>query len=108
MRGGDRSLRGYDTDSLSAMQNGYTVGGQVLAVGSAEYNYEFKPGFRAAAFVDAGNAYDVDFKTKTKVGVGTGIRWASPVGLVRLDVAAGVLEDDVPVRVYFFIGSPLQ
>ena len=106
--GGDRSLRGYDTDSLSAMQNGYTVGGQVLAVGSAEYNYEFKPGFRAAAFVDAGNAYDVDFKTKTKVGVGTGIRWASPVGLVRLDVAAGVLEDDVPVRVYFFIGSPLQ
>ncbi|WP_230660191.1 autotransporter assembly complex protein TamA [Psychrobacter sp. I-STPA10] len=106
--GGDRSLRGYDYDSLSAMQNGYTVGGQILALGSVEYNYEFKPGFRAAVFTDLGNAYDKDFKTDTKVGVGTGIRWASPVGLVRLDVAAGVLEDDVPVRLYFFIGSPLQ
>ncbi|WP_227430145.1 BamA/TamA family outer membrane protein [Psychrobacter sp. I-STPA6b] len=107
--GGDRSIRGYDYDSLSAKNSkGYLVGGQVLAVGSAEYNYEFKPGFRAAVFADAGNAYDRDFKTDTKLGVGVGLRWASPVGVVRLDVAAGVLEDNIPVRLHFFIGSPLQ
>lgn len=105
--GGDQSIRGYDYESLSPIDNGYLTGGQILAVGSAEYNYEFKPGFRAAVFTDVGNAYDKDFETETKVGVGVGIRWASPVGVVRVDVAAGVTEESIPVRLSFFIGSPL-
>jgi len=105
--GGDQSIRGYDYESLSPLENGYLTGGQVLAVGSAEYNYEFRPGFRGAFFTDVGNAYDKDFDTETKVGVGVGIRWASPVGMVRVDVAAGVTEDSIPVKLHFFIGSPL-
>ena len=105
--GGDQSIRGYDYESLSPLDKGYLTGGQVLAVGSAEYNYEFKPGFRGAFFTDVGNAYDKNFETETKVGVGVGIRWASPVGVVRVDVAAGVTEDSIPVRLHFFIGSPL-
>ena len=105
--GGDQSIRGYDYNSLSPIDKGYLTGGQILAVGSAEYNYEFKPGFRGAIFSDVGNAYDKDFNADTKVGVGVGIRWASPIGVVRVDVAAGVTEDDIPVRLHFFIGSPL-
>ena len=105
--GGDQSIRGYDYESLSPIDKGYLTGGQILAVGSAEYNYEFKPGFRGAVFTDVGNAYDKDFETDTKVGVGVGIRWASPVGVVRVDVAAGVTEDSIPVRLHLFIGSPL-
>lgn len=105
--GGDQSLRGYDYESLSPIDKGYLTGGQVLAVGSAEYNYEFRPGFRGAFFTDVGNAYDKNFDTDTKVGVGVGIRWASPVGVVRVDVAAGVTEESIPVRLHFFIGSPL-
>lgn len=105
--GGDQSIRGFDYNSLSPIENGYLTGGQVLAVGSAEYNYEFKPGFRAAVFTDVGNAYDSNFETDTKVGVGVGVRWASPIGVVRLDVAAGVTEESIPVRLHFFIGSPL-
>ncbi|WP_367106128.1 autotransporter assembly complex family protein [uncultured Psychrobacter sp.] len=106
--GGDQSLRGYDYESLSPKDsNGNLTGGQVLAVGSAEYNYEFRPGFRGAVFTDVGNAYDKNFGNETKVGVGVGIRWASPVGVVRVDVAAGVTEDSVPIRLHFFIGSPL-
>ena len=106
--GGDQSLRGYDYESLSPLNDkGYLTGGQILAVGSAEYNYEFKPGFRGAFFTDVGNAYDKNFEADTKVGVGVGIRWASPVGVVRVDVAAGVTEEDIPVRLHFFIGSPL-
>ena len=105
--GGDQSIRGYDYESLSPLENGYLTGGQVLAVGSAEYNYEFKPGIRGAFFTDVGNAYDENFDTETKVGVGVGIRWASPVGVVRVDVAAGVTEESIPIRLHFFIGSPL-
>lgn len=106
--GGDRSIRGYDYNSLSATEKGYLVGGQVLAVGSTEYNYEFKPGLRGAVFADVGNAYDTNFEADTKLGLGFGVRWASPVGMVRVDLAAGVLEDSIPVRLHFFIGSPLQ
>ncbi|MBB3107464.1 translocation and assembly module TamA [Psychrobacter luti] len=105
--GGDQSIRGYDYESLSPIDKGYLTGGQILAVGSAEYNYEFRPGFRGAFFTDVGNAYDKDFETDTKVGVGVGIRWASPVGVVRVDVAAGVTEESIPVRLHLFIGSPL-
>lgn len=105
--GGDQSIRGYDYESLSPIDKGYLTGGQILAVGSAEYNYEFRPGFRGAFFTDVGNAYDKNFDTETKVGVGVGVRWASPIGVVRVDVAAGVTEDSIPVRLHFFIGSPL-
>lgn len=105
--GGDQSIRGYDYESLSPIDKGFLTGGQVLAVGSTEYNYEFRPGFRGALFTDVGNAYDKNFDTETKVGVGVGIRWASPVGVVRVDVAAGVTEESIPVRLHFFIGSPL-
>ena len=103
--GGDRSLRGYDYQSLSTLENGYLIGGEVLALGSAEYNYAFRPTLRGAVFADVGNAYDTNFETDTKLGVGFGVRWASPVGMVRLDLGAGVLEDSIPVRLYFYIGS---
>ncbi|MBS9779154.1 MAG: BamA/TamA family outer membrane protein [Moraxellaceae bacterium] len=105
--GGDQSIRGYDYNSLSPVSNGYLTGGQVLAVGSGEYSYEFKEGLRGAIFADVGNAYDKDLKTPTKLGVGFGIRWASPVGALRLDVGTGVTEKDLPIRLHLFIGSPL-
>lgn len=105
--GGDQSIRGYDYKSLSTEQNGYLVGGQNLAVGSLEYNYQFKPKWRGAVFVDAGNAFDKQFNDPVKVGAGFGVRWSSPVGPVRVDVGAGVSETHVPIRLHFFIGPQL-
>jgi len=109
--GGDASIRGYNTDSLAPTYGGenFLVGGDALAVGSAEYNYEFRPSFRGAVFTDFGNAYDTtgEYDNATAVSIGTGIRWRSPIGLVRLDVAKGLTGDNNDVRLHFFIGSPL-
>lgn len=109
--GGDSSIRGYNTDSLGPTYGGenFLVGGDALAVGSAEYNYEFRPSFRGAVFTDFGNAYDTtgEYDNTTAVSIGTGIRWQSPIGLVRLDVAKGLTGDNNDVRLHFFIGSPL-
>ncbi len=105
--GGDQSIRGYDYKSLSTLVNGYEIGGQNLAVGSFEYNYLFKPKLRGAVFVDAGNAFDAKFNDPVKIGVGFGVRWASPVGPVRIDLAAGVSEKSPPIRLVFYIGAPL-
>ena len=105
--GGDQSIRGYDYKSLSPTEQGVLIGGQALAVGSLEYNYQFKQGWRAAIFADVGNAYDDKFSTPTKYGAGLGVRWASPVGPIRIDVAAGIDETSIPIRLHFFIGPPL-
>ena len=105
--GGDQTIRGFDYKSLSPQLDGFKIGGQALAVGSLEYNYQFKEGWRAAVFTDVGNAYDQDFKTPTAYGVGLGVRWASPIGPIRIDVASGISDDDHPIRIHFFIGSPL-
>jgi translocation and assembly module TamA len=105
--GGDQSIRGYDYKSLSTLVNGYEIGGQNLVVGSFEYNYLFKPKLRGAVFVDAGNAFDAKFNDPVKFGVGFGIRWASPFGSVRVDLAAGISEKSPPIRLVFYIGAPL-
>lgn len=105
--GGDQSIRGYDYKSLSTTENGLLIGGQVLATAGVEYNYLVRPAWRVAVFSDVGNAYDKTFKTPTKVGVGAGVRWASPIGPIRVDVAAGVSEKSTPIRIHFFIGPPL-
>jgi len=105
--GGDQSIRGFDYKSLSPEEFGYKVGGQALATTSLEYNYQFKDGWRAAVFADAGNAYDKDFNTPTAYSAGLGIRWSSPVGPIRLDVAAGLSDDNIPIRLHFFIGPQL-
>jgi translocation and assembly module TamA len=105
--GGDQSIRGYDYKSLSTLVNGYEIGGQNLVVGSFEYNYLFQPKLRGAVFVDAGNAFDNQFTAPIKVGAGFGIRYASPIGPLRIDLAAGVSERSPPIRLVFYIGAPL-
>lgn len=105
--GGDQSIRGYDYKSLSTVRDGQLSGGQNLAVASLEYNYRFLPKWRGAVFVDAGNAFDEQFSDDVKVGAGLGVRWSSPIGPIRIDVAAGVSEASLPIRLHFFIGPSL-
>ena len=105
--GGDQSLRGFDYKSLSPVEYGYDVGGQALAVGSVEYNYQFKEGWRAAIFSDVGNAYNKNFSNNTEYSIGLGIRWKSPIGPIRLDLASGISDPDRPIRLHFYIGSQL-
>lgn len=108
--GGDQSIRGYGTDTQAPRYEGsFLLGGNALAVGSFEYNYEFKTGLRGAIFTDFGNAYDLqgDESNSTKIGAGVGVRWASPIGIVRLDVASAISDDGNPLKIHFLIGSPL-
>lgn len=105
--GGDQSIRGYDYQSIAPVNDaGYLMGGQVMAVGSLEYNYEFKEGLRLAMFGDVGGAYDKNFTNDTKIGAGVGVRWASPVGTVRVDIAKGIESGSTPIRLHFMIGLP--
>ena len=105
--GGDQSLRGFAFRSLGPTDDdGDVVGGRYLATGSAEYSYPVVGGWRMAAFVDAGNAFDQLDEVDPEVGVGFGVRWRSPVGPLRIDLAWGVSRDDNPLRLHLSVGPP--
>ncbi len=107
--GGDVSVRGYAYNSLGPTDPfGAVVGGENLLVGSIELDQQIAADWSLAAFVDSGNAYDAinDFNPAT--GVGVGIRWFSPLGPIRVDVAVP-LEKDAPddYRVHITLGPDL-
>jgi translocation and assembly module TamA len=106
--GGDQSVRGYDYQTLAPRDDaGFVVGGRYMGTGSVEYGRLFLPHWRAATFVDAGNAFD-SIKARPKVGTGFGVRWISPVGAIRLDLAWALSADHgVPWRLHFSMGSAL-
>jgi translocation and assembly module TamA len=105
--GGDQSIRGYGYKSISPKDiNGISVGARNLLTGSAEYDYEFIPRWRAAVFTDGGSAFD-SIHEHFYVGSGVGIRWVSPVGPIRLDFAWAVSEPGTPFRLHFSMGPNL-
>lgn len=105
--GGDQSVRGYDYQSLSPTNSdGDRVGGRYSVSGSAEYQYSIAERWRIATFIDQGNAFNsLDFPT-LKTGVGFGVRWVSPVGPLRLDLAHP-LDGEGGVRLHFSMGPEL-
>lgn len=102
--GGDNSLRGFDFRSLGPRDSaGDVIGGRYLAVGSIEYEHRVRGNWSAAVFSDFGNAFD-DFGDGMEYSVGAGVRWLSPVGLLRVDLATGVSDDDLPIRLHIVVG----
>ncbi|MBE94472.1 MAG: hypothetical protein CMG89_05385 [Marinobacter sp.] len=106
--GGDQTVRGYGYETLSPRNSeDVAIGGRYLMVGSVEYQYEFAENWRVAAFVDEGNAMD-DLSDPLATGAGLGIRWISPVGPLRLDVAKGLdPEFGGEWRIHFSMGPEL-
>ncbi|MEE1868527.1 autotransporter assembly complex protein TamA [Pseudomonas auratipiscis] len=105
--GGDQSVRGYDYQSLSPENSdGDRIGGRYLVAGSAEYQYEVVDKWRVATFVDQGNSFNNLELPSLKTGVGIGVRWVSPVGPLRLDLAHA-LDDDGGIRLHFSMGPEL-
>lgn len=103
--GGDRTVRGYAYQTIGDHNaTGDVVGGRYLLLGSVEVERLLFGDFGAAVFVDAGDAFSRSFKAS--VGAGIGLRWRSPVGMVRLDLAHPYHADD-SVRVHLSIGADL-
>ncbi|WP_163024955.1 autotransporter assembly complex protein TamA, partial [Pseudomonas viridiflava] len=86
--GGDQSVRGYDYQTLSPTNSdGDRIGGRYMVAGSVEYQYSIAEKWRLATFVDQGNSFNNLDLPSLKTGVGFGVRWVSPVGPLRLDLA---------------------
>ena len=105
--GGDRSVRGFATNSLSPpLEDGTPTtgqeksgGGEHKIVASLELERDFRSNFRGAVFADIGNAFN-DWDTPLEYSIGIGIRWKLPMLMIGLDVAQALSESGLKPRVH--------
>ncbi|HHL39669.1 MAG TPA: outer membrane protein assembly factor BamA [Deltaproteobacteria bacterium] len=88
--GGINSLRGFQTRSVGPRdpRTNEILGGDTMLVVNVEYLFPFfsQKTMKGLVFFDTGNSYDggIDFGD-LKMSAGTGIRWFSPLGPLRLE-----------------------
>ena len=100
--GGDQTVRGYAYQSIGVPQGTAIVGGRYLLVGSVEATRWLAGDWGVAAFVDAGDAFDDRDALDLAIGYGMGVRWRSPIGPFRADVAYGQKTESL--RLHFSVG----
>lgn len=108
--GGDRSVRGYGWHELGPriLTSGgvYYTGAPNVLTASLEYERIVRGPWGAAIFVDTGNAFS-GRRPDLHTGIGIGLRWRSPVGPVRIDIARGLNAPDAPLTLSLNIGPGL-
>lgn len=88
--GGGSSVRGFGFRSISPVSLGDETGGRFLAETGLEARIKVTDSFGFVTFVDAGVVEEEpfpNFKERINVGVGGGLRYYSPVGPIRFDLA---------------------
>mgnify|MGYP003704834505 CR=1 FL=1 len=110
--GGSTSVRGWELDRLGAPDvldaNGLSNGGNGLVVLNGEARVGLTRDIGLTAFVDSGNVFSrvsaIDLG-QLRWSAGAGVRYRSPIGPLRLDVAwkLGTLRSTDGKRWAFFI-----
>ena len=104
--GGDQSVRGFQYRELGDTNDlGDVVGGKHLFVGSIEYDYRITGAWSVAAFIDTGNSFRDFGNMALRESAGLGVRWLSPIGPIRFDIAKGLDSDNV--RFHITMGPDL-
>jgi translocation and assembly module TamA len=113
--GGGGSVRGYAFRSIGidvpgADDETSVIGGRGLLEGSLEFRVRLNESFGVVGFVDSGYVTeDPDFQgaTDLRTGVGLGVRYFTPIGAIRADLATPVdpRDDDSLFGLYIGIGQ---
>ena len=125
--GGGGSVRGYGFQAIGPFErrlvgteeteDGETVdvfediplGGRSLAEAAIEGRARVTDSIGAVVFLDAGNVSDAEYPTfdNLRVGLGAGVRYQTPAGPIRLDIATPLnpSDRDEPIQIYISIGQ---
>jgi translocation and assembly module TamA len=94
--GGDTTVRGYGLRDIGIQLPGGIIGpGRYVAVGSVEWQRPIRSkglptDWENTVFIDAGGVADKPQALRPSVGIGTGVRFKSPIGPLQIDLAYGV------------------
>nr|MBS0021375.1 outer membrane protein assembly factor BamA [Gammaproteobacteria bacterium] len=109
--GGAGSVRGFANNRLGPLDvNGNPIGGNSLIEGSVELRFPITRTWGGALFVDFGNVFEPAFTYRLpdlRYTGGLGVRYFTPVGPLRLDVAflLDPQDGDQTAPLYFSIGQ---
>ena len=107
--GGSNSVRGWAYKELGPLaDDGTPLGGNSLLEGSGEWRYFLVRWLSGAMFLDFGNVSLMDFDYALKdlrYALGTGLRFETSFGPIRLDVARPIFDDTDEVQFHFNIGQ---
>lgn len=110
--GSENTIRGYHFLTVSPLnKENDPIGGRSMALFSTELRWRFSEDFGCVAFYDVGNVYSnylPEFSNKQLQALGAGIRYYTPIGPLRLDVAFPLNRRkglDSSFQVYFSIGQ---
>jgi translocation and assembly module TamA len=96
--GGATDVRAFGYEKLGPRDaSGQPTGGDTHVLGSVDLEFRVHEKIAIAAFYDLGGALLED-RHSIGSGAGGGIRWISPVGMVRLDAAFAIREAGVEVN----------
>ncbi len=110
--GGGSSVRGYDYQAVGPLDaDGVPIGGRSAIEAAIEARARAIGSIQIAAFADAGAVYSnsfPDFTGDYLVGAGGGLRYLTPIGPIRLDVAFPLERRPTDSRFQFYIslGQP--
>ena len=108
--GGSATVRGYKYQSVGPkFADNRPIGGTSLGAVTVEYRQRFLSSFGAAVFVDAGqvSADSTPFGGDLRLGAGAGIRYYTPFGPIRADIAVPLNKQrgDDAFQIYVGIGQ---
>lgn len=107
--GGPATVRGFRYQGVGPQRGKYAVGGTSLDAGTIEFRQRVLQKFGVAAFVDAGQVGEGSrpFQGTVRVGYGAGMRYYTPIGPVRLDIALPMnrLRDGDKWELYVGLGE---
>lgn len=109
--GGGGSIRGYSYKRAGPVNiDDEPIGGASVVELNAEARWRINEDFGAVAFVDGGGAFEGAMPGDGGdwyIGAGLGVRYYSPIGPVRLDVAMPInaREGEPGVQIYISIGQ---
>jgi len=110
--GGEGSIRGYGAQMAGPLSpNGTPLGGRSLIECGAELTYYFTEQLAGIGFVDIGGASPrlwPNISHRLFVGVGSGIRYITPLGTLKLDVGVPLNRrpQDDKAQLYVSMGQP--
>lgn len=109
--GGDQSVRGYPYQSLGELRGDRPVGGKALLELGMEYRRRVRENLGVVVFLDGGSVYrslPMDGSSTLRYGTGLGLRFITPIGPIRLDLATPLnrrKDIDRYLAVYFSVGQ---